>query len=141
MPNGQSLCVARAAQNKAAAKGITNNGYPFLTKTQILAKLQEEADFRREALLVLYQRQTDDEVVSRDTKYKNRRGFMSSHAVHGTRIAELILQGETLEEEDEDRLAAIVCRYTKQLAAHYRVSRLREQPELADQAAKFGIRL
>jgi hypothetical protein len=140
IPLSEALAAkATPAAKIAQAKAQTSNGYPFMTKRQILARLEAERDFRHEALLVLFQRQTEDEVATRDTKWKNKRGFMSSHAVHGTRIAELLLAGEILSEEDEDKLAAMVVRYTKQLAAHYRQVRLAEQPELAAQAAKFGI--
>jgi hypothetical protein len=129
----------RARANKAQARERTSNGYPFWTKREIVARIEADFDFATECLLVVYQRQTDDEVAEKDTKYKNKRGFMSSHAVHGTRIAELILAGEVLSDEDRGRVAAMAVRYGKQLASHFRQMRLRENPELAAQAAKFGV--
>ena len=139
VPLSVALAEKSAGEKIAQAREATSNGYPFMTKRQIVAKLHAERDFRHEALLVLFQRQTEDEVVEKDTKWKNRRGFMSSHAVHGTRIAELILAGDRIEDEDEGRIEAMVVRYGKQLAAHYRQVKLAENPELAAQAAKFGI--
>jgi hypothetical protein len=116
-----------------------NNGYPFLTKSQISARLDADEDFRNECLVILYNRQTSDEQDTKDTKYKNRRGFMSSHAVHGSRIAQAIMAGEALSDEDRGRVESIVCRYTKQLAAHFRAVSKAENPELADAASIFGV--
>ena len=113
------------------------NGYPFPTKREILAQLATDRDFRVTSLLVLYRRQTEDEQETKETKYKNRRGFMSSHAVNGTRIAQAILAGEELSEEDEAKLDAIVPRYSKQLAAHARQEALAADPSKADTAAVF----
>ena len=115
------------------------NNYPFMTKRQIKSRLETDPEFQRECLVVIYRRQTEDEQSYKTTVHKNRRGFMSSHAVHGTRIAELILKGEPLDDEDEARLKKMVASYTKQLAAHFREQALRENPALAAQAAKFGI--
>jgi hypothetical protein len=139
IPLSQAIAERQAAERQAEARGRTSNGYPFATKREIVERLDVDADFRHEALLVLYTRQTEDEVVEKDTKYKNKRGFMSSHAVHGTRIAELILGGEFVGYEDEDRISKIVVRYGKQLAAHFRATKLAANPELGEQAAKFGV--
>ncbi len=113
------------------------NGYPFPTKREILARIAADRDFRVASLLVLYRRQTEDEQETKETKWKNRRGFMSSHAVNGTRIAQAILAGEELSDEDEAKLGAIVPRYSKQLAAHARQEALAADPSKADTAACF----
>lgn len=139
VPLSVALAEKAAAERKEEARGRTSNGYPFATKREIVERLHADREFRHEALLVLYQRQTDDEVAEKDTKWKNKRGFMSSHAVHGTRIAEAILAGEEIDAEDEGRIEAMVVRYGKQLAAHFRQAKLRANPELAEQAAKFGV--
>lgn len=119
----------------------SNNSYPFVTKAQVKARLESDPDFRREALLVLYRRQTEDEREAKDTVHKNRRGFMSSHAVHGTRIAELLLMGESISLEDESRIEAITGRYTKQLCEHYRAEQISEldAEEAAKVKATFGV--
>jgi len=139
VPLSQARAEREAGERKAQARAQTSNGYPFATKREIKERIEADPEFAAECLLVVYQRQTDDEVAERDTKWKNRRGFMSSHAVHGTRISELILAGEELESEDEGRMMAMAVSYSKQLAAHFRTIQLRENPELAAQAAKFGI--
>jgi hypothetical protein len=118
---------------------MTNNNYPFLTKAQIVAKLEDDISFRHQACLILTARQTEDEIQRRDTKYKNRRGWMSSHAVNGTKFAEKIAAGEELTEEEEGKLAGMVIRYRKQLAAHFREQAKAENPELAESGSVFGV--
>lgn len=113
------------------------NGYPFRTKREICDQLATDDSFRHACLLVLYERQTTDEQETKETKWKNRRGFMSSHAVNGSRIAQALLAGEALSPEDEAKLDGIVCRYGKQLAAHFRQEALAADPGKADKAACF----
>ncbi len=125
------------AQPKPRKKGSGKNGYPFLTKRAILARLDADADFRHEALLILHARQTSDEQETKETKYKNRRGYMSSHAVNGTNLAQKLIDGEALTDEDEAQLSGIVCRYSKQLASHFRNERIAKTPEIADKAAAY----
>jgi hypothetical protein len=62
---------------------------------------------------------------------------MSSHAVHGTRIAKALIAGEDLTEEDVARVTTIAGRYTKQLAAQARQDAIEADPELAVKAAAF----
>ena len=126
-------------EGRGDAMTTKTNGYPFVTKRQIADHLESSEDFRNEAMLVLYRRQTEDEQETSETKWKNRRGFMSSHAVHGTRIAKALLAGEPLSDEDRGRVSAIACRYTKQLAAHFRAEQLAAQPELAEKGKVFGV--
>jgi len=116
-----------------------SNNYPFLTKAQIVAKLDTDLSFRHEACLILTARQTEDELQVRETKHKNRRGWMSSHAVNGTKFAEKLAAGEELTEEEEGKLAGMVCRYRKQLASHYREVAKRDNPELAEAGSTFGV--
>lgn len=117
------------------------NSYPYVTKKQVAERLADDADFRVECLLVLYRRQTEDEREEKDTKYKNRRGFMSSHAVWGTKLAEKVISGEDLTEEEEGKIEGIVPRYTKQLAAHFRAEQQMHLDEEAQEQirAKFGV--
>jgi hypothetical protein len=115
----------------------SNNKYPFATKREILAQLDSSAEFRRECLLILHARQTADEQDTSTTKYKNARGFMSSHAVNGTRIAKALLAGEALSDEDTVLMDSMVRRYTKQLANHFREVMIANQPELEQEAAAF----
>jgi hypothetical protein len=133
-PNTQPSPSAEAPKAKPKNGG---NGYPFRTKKEIVSQLETDRDFRVECLLVLYKRQTTDEQETKETKWKNRRGFMSSHAVNGTRIAQALLAGEALSDEDEGKLSGIVCRYGKQLAAHFRAEATAADPAKAEKAACF----
>ena len=124
-----------------AINPAANNSYPYVTKSQVAERLSQDADFRVAALLVLYRRQTEDERDEKDTKYKNKRGFMSSHAVNGSRLAEKVISGEELSGEEQEKVDCIVGRYTKQLTGHYRAEQV---AYLDDDAAaqireKFGV--
>lgn len=103
--------------------------YPFESKAQILAA-QEDFAVCKGHLLSLYAAQTDDEQKDEDTKFKNRRGFMSSHAVTGSKLAVKVKSGEELTEEEEGKVRNIVARYGKQLAAFAREAKIAANPEL-----------
>jgi hypothetical protein len=122
-----------------------SNNYPFATKKQIKIRL-EEGDIAHvlEALLILDGRQTDDEREVKDTIYKNRRGWMCSHATAGTNLASKVALKEALTEEEEGKARSMVCRYSRQLASYYRDKALRDAHKNGDtallaQAAKFGL--
>jgi hypothetical protein len=118
---------------------IMNNNYPFLTKAAIKDRLAVDSEFVLQCVLVMDARQTEDEQESRETKWRNRRGWMSSHAVHGGRIAALVRSGEELSAEDADRARGMVLRYSKQLAAHFRQAAQEEDPSLAEAGSVFGV--
>lgn len=120
-----------------AAPKSAHNNYPFQTKKQIALRLATDPGFVRDCLVILYDRQTSDEAETSSTKYKNARGFMSSHAVHGTRLAKMVLAGEEMTDEDTAKVAEIVPRYTKQLAEHFRAKEIMKNPKLAVEAASF----
>lgn len=125
------------ATETTTPKTTTGNKYPFRTKADILSQLESDDDFVIECMGILYQRQTEDERETKETKYKNRRGFMSSHAVNGTRLVEKMVAGEEWTEEDWGKARGIVCRYGKQLAAHFRAETLAANPALAAESACF----
>ena len=116
----------------------TANLYPFVTKATLKARLAAEPDFRHQAMVILLALQTQYEQDTSTTLNKNRQGFMSSHAVHGTRIAKAIKAGEPLSAEDEDRVNAIAPRYTRQLAVYFRAKAIAEDPALKAVAALFS---
>ena len=117
------------------------NSYPYVTKRQVKERLDADPDFRLECMLVLYRRQTEDERDAKDTKHKNKRGFMSSHAVWGSKIAERLIAGEELTEEEVGKADAIAPRYSKQLAAHFRAEQTMHLDAEAQAAVKekFGV--
>ena len=114
------------------------NLYPFLTKTSIKIRLNSDPTFRLEAMVILYALQTAYEQDTRSTRDKNRQGFMSSHAVNGSRVALKIKSGEELSPEDEAHVAGIAPRYSRQLAVYYRAKAIAEQPELQSIANLFS---
>lgn len=118
---------------------MSSNNYPFLTKAQIRERVVTDDSFVTECLLVMHSRQTQHEVDSKTTKDRNKRGWMSSHAVRGTEYAMKALSGEDLSEEELAKARAMVRCYSKQLASHFRQARLVEDPELAATAAVFGV--
>ena len=136
----------------AAVATVSGSGnlYPFMTKAMIAARLEEEPSFRVEALCILHTLQTEHEQATRSTLNRNKMGFMSSHAVHGSRIAEKVKAGlaqgdclgvvmaTVLTVDDWAKVDSIAPRYTKQLAAYFRAREIAENPALAKVAALFS---
>jgi len=112
--------------------------YPFPSKKQIAARIATEADYACTCLLVLYARQTEHEREVKGTINKNRRGFMSSHAVNGSKLSEKVLAGEALEPEELSFVQELVSHYGKQLAAHFRQEMIEKDPSLAEAARVFS---
>lgn len=133
------IVVGEIALPAVKRKGGRDNNYPFQTKADILGKIAENPEFARDCLLTLYVNQTEDEQDTSSTKYKNRRGFMSSHAVVGSALAVKILNEETLDSEEQDKVVAMASRYGRQLAAHLRSLSLAANPELAEAGKVFGV--
>lgn len=127
-----------ATATVSATVVATANLYPFVTKAQLKDRLASEPEFRKEAMVLLYTLQTEHEQATSSTLNRNRQGFMSSHAVHGTRIAKAILANEEIGSEDWDRIDAIAPRYTRQLACYYRAKAIVDQPALAAIAGIFS---
>lgn len=118
--------------------------YPFRGKNQVKKDLNEEGprgdQVRTVAIALLVHMQTEDERTARDTKHKNKRGLMSSHAWHGTRIGQEIIAGASLadlEPEDQDRVSKYARVYSKQIAAALRAYAVSQEPELEVSAASF----
>lgn len=119
-------------------KTVSANLYPFLTKAQLRARLEAEPAFRCEAMAILHTLQTNWEQNAKATKDKNRQGFMSSHAVNGSKVAEKIKAGAELDSTDWEHINKIAPRYTRQLAVFFRARMISEQPALQAVAALFS---
>jgi hypothetical protein len=107
------------------------NVAPGFSKRAIASRLVEDDKFMLACLGILYSRQTDTEQARRETIVKNRRGFMSSHAVNGTALAERLAKDGSLPNDDSfkgkpvsslEMARSIVVRYSKQLAEHFRTN-------------------
>ncbi len=114
------------------------NLYPFLTKAQIKERLESDADFRKQTMVILYTLQTEFEQSTDQTLNKNRQGFMSSHAVNGSKVARKLKAGEELTAEDWAKVDSIAPRYSRQLAVFFRAKAIAEQPALQAVAALFS---
>ena len=119
---------------------INTNSYPFLTKAQIKAELDSSFDARCAAMVTLFKLQTTLEQATDKTLMANARGFMSSHAVNGSKVAKKLMTGEELDSADVDQVNRIAPRYSRQLATLARAEALAANPELAEKAALFGIK-
>jgi hypothetical protein len=119
---------------------MTNsNNYPFLTKSQLKDRISSDDEFVAACVLVMQSRQTDDEQEVRETRWKNRRGWMSSHAVRGGKLASKIESGEALSEEELDQARKMLLSYSKQLASHFRALAIEANPALKDAGSVFGV--
>lgn len=117
---------------------VATGEYPFLGQKAIKTVLDADADVQRLTVELLYQLQTEDEQAKRDTKERNKCGFMSSDAWHGSRIAQALEAGAMLNDEDEARVPKIACKYSKQLSVQLRRLALVRDPKLAGLAAVFS---
>lgn len=120
------------------AKKAKVGSYPFRSKRSILDQVATDDAFALHCLCLLHDRQTEVEQATKTTKSKNRRGFMSSHAVRGCELAEKVKGGDPLTDEEMGLARAITGRYGKQLAAHFRAEVIEASPELAKVAEVFS---
>ena len=139
--------ITTTATAPAAPKA--GNLYPFVTKGQLKERLENEPEFRCEAMCIIHTLQTDWEQAAKATKDQNRQGFMSSHAVNGSKVAEKLkasLRGGAtmalamagLTPEDWKHVDNMAPRYTRQLAVYFRARAIAENPALAETAKLFS---
>lgn len=116
-----------------------NYSYPtaFPTKKQILAQLDSDRTFLFACFDYLQGCQETPEQERAATIFSNKSGWMSSHAANAAKLAAKKTEG-TLDAEDEQKIHAMVCRYTKQLAAKARRDAIEANPELAVIAEIFS---
>lgn len=123
---------------KTTTTQATKSNYPFVTKGQIVARIDSDDEYVVEALGIMWGRQTEYEQETKTTRFRNRRGLMSSHAVNAGRLFEAF-RTMTATAEDLAEARAMMRRYGKQLASVSRDEQLAANPDLAALAAKFGI--
>ena len=116
----------------------SGNLYPFVTKRSIKERLDSDQAYRIEAMAILHTLQTEHDQATKSTLNKNRMGFMSSHAVKGSKVAEKIKAGEPLTEEDLAVCDTIAPRYSRQLATFARAQAIANDPALAKTAEMFS---
>lgn len=133
-----------------ASASKAGNLYPFVTKGQLKERLENDPAFRVEAMCIIHTLQTDWEQATKATKDQNRQGFMSSHAVNGSKVAEkakaalrapggtMAMAMAALTPEDWKHVDAMAPRYTRQLAVYFRAKQIAENPALAETAKLFS---
>jgi hypothetical protein len=109
--------------------------YPFLTRREIAARIDADAAFAGECALVLEARA--QQRAAGESPAGKPWGWMSSERVVAGRLVVKFRDG-SLTNSDQGKLAALMRRYSRQLADHCRGLALTEHPELAVIAAKFG---
>ncbi|MEI9937280.1 MAG: hypothetical protein WDO69_08635 [Pseudomonadota bacterium] len=111
-------------------------GYPFVTRKQIVARLESEPAFVKECASIL-QARTEQRAAGGAPSGKAW-GWMSSERVVAGRLTAKSKIG-MLSEEEESRLAKLVARYSRQLADHFRALAVAEDPGLSEAAERFGV--
>lgn len=126
--------------------------YPFIGEKGVRRVLEDREDVRVANAILMYHLQTEFEQATKETKDKNRRGLMSSHAATATKVIEGLLAGAPLDEEGvykadgfkfqgaQAYLTHIGGRYAKQLSVSLRVWAIQQEPELGVTAAMFSVR-
>ena len=83
-----------------------------------IEKLLRENDRAVErAMVAIYDRQTQDEKATSDTRHNNGRGFRANHASKGSYYARWVLGGRRLSGHHLENARKIALHYRKQLAA------------------------
>jgi hypothetical protein len=116
---------------------VSNNKYPFQSKSSIRARIETDDDFVLMGLQILLSRQTETEQETRTTREKNARGFMSSHAVRGTLLATRA-RGDGLSAEEMATARMMVSHYSRQLADHFKQEAIANDPALQEVARVFS---
>ncbi len=112
---------------------MSTNGYPFLSKRQILERIASDPSFVVECVAIL-----EDRYQRRASGPGDSMGWMASHAAKASGLAAKIAAGDATEKERAEA-GKLVVRYTKQLARVFRERDLAARPELGAQAAVFGL--
>jgi hypothetical protein len=108
------------------------NGYPFLSRRQILEKIAADSEFASDCIGILQDR------YARRAEGGPGMGWMASHAATATKLAAKVAAGEATDKELVEA-AKLASRYSKQLARAFRDRDLAARPELGAQAAVFGV--
>jgi hypothetical protein len=126
--------------------------YPFVGEKGVRKVLEVRPDVKIANAVLMYHLQTEYEQAASETKDKNRRGLMSSHAATATKVIASYLAGAGLDEEAEYNddgfvfngatayLTHIGGRYAKQLSVSLRVWAITQEPELGVTASMFSVR-
>jgi hypothetical protein len=112
--------------------------YPFPSKSEILASINANFAYAVDCLVTLDSLQTLDEQLDKTTRYKNARGWQSSHAKKGSELAAKARAKVEMTDEERATVTHLVSKYTRQLAVRMRADMIERNPDLAAVAAKFS---
>lgn len=84
-------------------------------KAKVEALLTKSNFAVERAILAIYERQTQDEKVTSDTRHRNARGFSAAHVSKGSYYARWILGGRHLTGRHLENARKIAMHYTQQL--------------------------
>lgn len=117
----------------------------MITHAQLQQGLDANAKWVERAIVVLYERQTNDERATSSTCLKNGRGFASCDARSGTYMAKWVLQGKHLDGKWLDKARKMAKKYSRQLleaaAEKERSERGYKSDLVVEMAEKLGIPL
>ena len=82
-------------------------------KIEVLLRANDRAVER--AIVAIYDRQTQDEKATLDTKHQNGRGFRANHASKGSYYARWVLGGRRLTGHHLENARKIALHYVRQL--------------------------
>ena len=85
------------------------------TKEYIQAKLSTDIRWIEKAVLVLFERQTDDEQTNKVTRWENGRGFNSSDSRYLTYVSNYLLGGRHLSGRHLEKVASKMPKYWRQI--------------------------
>ena len=117
---------------------VRSGEFPFPGVKSIKAALEQDDSLALQTVVLMNHLQTEFEQQVRDTKDKNRVGFMSSQAKNGTRLAEMMTLGAILEDKDRELALKIGRTYSKQVSVQLRRYALVLNPLLSGLAAVFS---
>lgn len=86
-----------------------------MNKEIIIAARLNDQDFLEMCILKLYEKQTEDEQSFRSSTHSNRVGFTKADSMYFSEIAEVLLQGESMEYADIGEAARRMRKYAGQL--------------------------
>jgi hypothetical protein len=147
-------CTDRLVEEIPPVVSTDPRCYPFVGEKAVRARLEEDSsgDLRILVAVTMYYLQTEVEQATHETKDKNKRGLMSSHAAAASKTIKGLIAGVEPADDTEYRvdgfkfqgwktfLGHIGGRYAKQTSKVLRSAAMASNPELAVTAQMFSVR-
>lgn len=88
---------------------------PSWTKERILEKLEQFPKWVERGIVAIYEKQTNEEQATENTRYYNNVGFSAFHAKQGSYYAKWILSGKHLSGPHLHKARKMIKHYAQQL--------------------------